>query len=72
MSYQNFFITIKSKILRKKSSSALQQSIKLSSLSEIDNIIQEGEVFFKKNLTVGLPEVSKLKKYSIKGKIDSP
>ena len=26
----------------------------------IDNIIQEGEVYFKKNSTVGLPEVSKL------------
>ena len=31
-----------------------------SSSSEIDNIIQEGEVTFKKNLTVGLPEVSRL------------
>ena len=28
--------------------------------SEIGNIIQEGEVIFKKNPTVGLPEVSKL------------
>ena len=26
----------------------------------MDNIIQDGEVIFKKNLTVGLPEVSKL------------
>ena len=26
----------------------------------IDNIIQEGEVIFKKNPTVGLPEVSRL------------
>ena len=32
----------------------------LSSSSEIDNISQKGEVIFKKNLTVGLPEVSKL------------
>ena len=32
----------------------------LSSSSEIDSIIQEGEVIFKKNPTVGLPEVSKL------------
>ena len=31
------------------------QSIKLSSSSETDNIIQEREVVFKKNLTVGLP-----------------
>ena len=36
------------------------QSTELSSSSEIDNIIQEGEVIFKKNPTVGLPEVSKL------------
>ena len=34
--------------------------MKLSSSSEIDNIIQDGEVIFKKNLTLGLPEVSKL------------
>ena len=33
------------------------QSIELSSSSETDNIIQEGEVVFKKNHTVGLPEV---------------
>ena len=32
----------------------------LSSSSEIDSIIQEGEVIFKKNVTVGLPVVSKL------------
>ena len=36
------------------------QSIELSSSSETDNIIQEGEVIFKKNRTVGLPEVSRL------------
>ena len=36
------------------------QSIELGSSSEIDNIIQEGEVIFKKNPTVGLPEVSRL------------
>ena len=36
------------------------QSIELSSSSEMDNIIQEGEVIFKKNPTVGLPEVSRL------------
>ena len=34
--------------------------IELSSSSEIDNIIQEGEVIFKKNTAVGLPEVSTL------------
>ena len=59
------------------------QSTELSSSSEIDNIIQEGEVIFKKNPTVGLPEVSKLIdsaiskrqgdriKYCIEGKMDS-
>ena len=36
------------------------QSTELSSSSEIDNIIQEGEVIFKRNPTEGLPEVSKL------------
>ena len=36
------------------------QLIELSSSSEIDNTIQEGVVIFKKNATVGLPEVSKL------------
>ena len=36
------------------------QSLDLSLSSEVDNIIQEEEVIFKKNPTVGLPEVSKL------------
>ena len=36
------------------------QSIKLSSSSKIDNIIQVGEVIFKKNPIVSLPEISKL------------
>ena len=36
------------------------ESTELSSSSEIDNIIQEGEVIFKRNPTEGLPEVSKL------------
>ena len=58
MPYQNSFTTIKSKLLRENSSSALQQSI--NSSSEIDNVIQEGEVIFKKNPTVDLPEVSRL------------
>ena len=34
--------------------------IELSSSSEIDNIIQEGKVIFKKNATVDLQEVSRL------------
>ena len=36
------------------------ESIELSSSSEIDHIIQEGEVTFKKNPIVDLPEVSRL------------
>ena len=36
------------------------QSIELSSLSDIDNIIKYEEVNVKKNPTVGLPEVSNL------------
>ena len=39
---------------------ALQQTIELSLSSEIDNIINKGEVIFMKNPTVGLPEVFKL------------
>ena len=36
------------------------KSIISSSTIDIDNIIQEGEVIFKKNPTVDLPEVSRL------------
>ena len=36
------------------------QSLELSSLSEIDNIIQEEGEIFRKNPTEGLPKVSKL------------
>ena len=36
------------------------ESVELSSSSEIDHIIQEGEVTFKKNPIVDLPEVSRL------------
>ena len=36
------------------------QSLELSPLNEIDNIIQDEEEIFKKNPTVSLPEVSKL------------
>ena len=36
------------------------QLIELSSSREIDDVIQEGEVIFKKNPTVSSPEVSKL------------
>ena len=41
-------------------SSLTVNQIKLSASSEIDNIIQEGEVIFKKKTAVSLPEVSKL------------
>ena len=57
------FYNSKIKIISRKFiiiSSTINQSIELSSLSEIDNIIQEGKVIFKKNPTVGLSEVSKL------------
>ena len=62
MPSQNSFTTIKRKNYFNKIHHQLfnNQSIKLSSSSEIDNVIQEGEVIFKKNPTVGLPEVSKL------------
>ena len=36
------------------------QSLELSSLIEIDNIIQEEDTIFKRKLTKGLPKVSKL------------
>ena len=62
MPSQNSFTTIKRKNYFNKIHHQLfnNQSIKLSSSSEIDNVIQEGEVIFKKNPTVGLPEVSRL------------
>ena len=62
MPSQNSFTTVKRKNYFNKIHHQLfnNQSIKLSSSSEIDNVIQEGEVIFKKNPTVGLPEVSKL------------
>ena len=59
MPYRNSFTTTKSKLLQENSSSALQ-SLELSWSSEIDYIIQKEEAIFKKNPTVGLPEVSKL------------
>ena len=56
-----FFTTIKKNYFKKIHHQLFNnQSIELSSSSEIDNIIQEGEVIFKKNPTVGLPEVSRL------------
>ena len=59
MPYQNSFKTIN---YFKKIDHPLfnNQSIELSSSSENDNIIQEGEVIFKRKSTVRLPDVSKL------------
>ena len=36
------------------------QSVELSSSNEIDNIIQDKEVVFKKNPAIDLPELSRL------------
>ena len=60
MPYQNSFTTIKWNFKKIHHQLFNNQLIELSSSSEIDNIIQEGEVIFKKNPTVGLLEVSKL------------
>ena len=60
MPYQIFFTTIKSNFKKIHHQLFNNQLIELSLSSEIDNIIQEGEVIFKKNPTVGLPEASKL------------
>ena len=58
--YQNSFTRVKENLFQEKSSyqSLNNQWIQLSSSIEIDNIIQEEEVIFKKNPIVGLPEVS--------------
>ena len=56
-----FFTTIKKNYFKKIHHQLFNnQSIELSSSSEIDNIIQEGEIISKKNPMVGLPEVSRL------------
>ena len=62
MPSQNSFTTIKRKNYFNKIHHQLfnNQSIELSSSSETDNIIQEGNVIFKKKPTLGLPEVSNL------------
>ena len=61
MPFQNSFTTIKQKYFKNIHHQLFKnQSIELSSSSEIDNIIQEGERIFKKNATVDLPEVPKL------------
>ena len=88
MPYQNSFTTIKldfKKIHHQVIKFIINNQLtELSLSSEIDNIIQEREVIFKKNPTVGLSEVSQLidsaiskrqgdqrKHNSIKEKMDS-
>ena len=56
---QNIFFAISKLFYNNKIKLAIQ-SIELNSLSENDNIFQEGEVVLKKNPILGLPEVSKL------------
>ena len=56
-----FFTTIKKNYFKKIHHQLFNnQSIQLSSPSDIDNIMEEGEAIFKKNPTAGLPEVSEL------------
>ena len=58
MPYNISFTTIKQKSFQENSSSALQQSTtRINLSSEIGNIIQKEEAIFKKNPTIGLPEV---------------
>ena len=59
MPYQNYFTTIK-KIKKIHHQLFSNHLIELTSSSEIDDIIQEGEVIFMKNPTADLPDVSKL------------
>ena len=61
MPYKNYFTTKKNNYFKKIHHHLFNnQSLEFISLSEIDNIIQEEEEIFKRNSTVGLPEVSKL------------
>ena len=84
MPYQNSFTSIKLDFKKIHHQVFNNQLTELSLSSEIDNIIQEREVIFKKNPTVGLSEVSQLidsaiikrqgdqrKHNSIKEKMDS-
>ena len=72
MPYKNSFTTIKKNYFKKIHYRLFNnQSLELSSSSEIDNIVQEEEAIFKKNPAVGLPEVSKLIDSAIsKGQVD--
>ena len=60
MTYQNSFTKIKKNNKKNHHQLFNNQLTALSSSSGIDNIIREREAIFKKNPTVGLPEVSKL------------
>ena len=58
--YQNSFTTIKWNFKKIHHQLFNNQLTELSSSKEIESITQEGEIIFKENPTVGLPEVSKL------------
>ena len=58
MPYQNYFTTMKQNFQKIHHQLFNSQLIKLSSSSEIDNIIQKEESIFKKTPTVDLSEVS--------------
>ena len=60
MPYQIFFTTIKSNFKKIHHQLFNNQLIELSLSSETDNIIQAGEVIFKKNPTVSLRRRTKL------------
>ena len=61
MPYRNSFTTTNKNYFKKIYHQLFKNpSIELGSSREIDTIIQEVEVIFKKNPTVGLPEVSRL------------
>ena len=62
-SKKNYFNKIHHQLLN-------NQSIESCSSSEIDNIIQEGEIISKKKSTVGLPEVSRLIKSAISKRLN--
>ena len=61
MPYKNYFTTLKEKLFQENSSSSLQQSITRVKFIKCDwQYYSRGKKNFKKNPTVGLPEVSKL------------
>ena len=61
MPYKNSFTTNNTNYFKKIHHQLFNnQSLELSSSSEVENIIQEEEAIFKKNHTEGLPDVFKL------------